>query len=211
MAKVKICGITDPQNLHASIKAGARFVGFVFYPPSPRAVTLDIAASLARMLPTGVRSVGLFVDPDDALLERVINNVPLDMIQLHGKEPPSRVAEIKARYPLELMKAIPVAESADLRPLKSYEATADWILFDAKSAKNDLPGGMGQTFDWKILSGQSFSKPWMLSGGLTIKNVADAIRQLKPDAIDVSSGVERSRGIKDPEKIKAFIQAAKGS
>lgn len=209
MTLVKICGIKDPENLEAALAAGARFIGFVFYPPSPRAVSLDIAATLARDIPTGVRSVGLFVDPDDALLDQVTSLIPLDMIQLHGNESPGRIAEIKARTHMPVMKAIRVTSESDLADIEGYEAAADWLLFDAKPADADLPGGMGESFDWNILAGRSFKKPWMLAGGLNSSNVDKALSILKPDAVDVSSGVESVRGVKDAAKIKAFLKTVK--
>lgn len=207
--QVKICGISEPQTLQAAIDAGARFIGLVFYPPSPRHVSFDTAWTLARMIPTGVRVVGLFVDPDDALLDQMATGIQLDMIQLHGQESPARVAEIKSRYNIPVMKAIRVATADDLEYLDGYEAAADWLLFDAKPENAALPGGTGESFDWSILENRSFKKPWMLSGGLTQDNVAEALSILSPTAVDISSGVESSRGVKDAGKIKAFIQTVK--
>lgn len=206
MVHVKICGIKTPEALTAAIEAGARYIGFVFYPPSPRNIERDTAKELALMMPTGVRSVGLFVDPDDALLVSVLGHVPLDMIQLHGRETAARVEEIKQKFSMPIIKAMSVSCVADVEYAKDYEA-ADWLLFDAKSSDPAMPGGMGHAFDWSILQGMSFVKPWMLSGGLTAENVADALCILKPDAVDVSSGVESARGIKDNLKIRAFIHA----
>lgn len=204
---VKICGLSKPDTLEAAIRAGARFVGFVFYEDSPRYVAPDIAASLAREVPTGVRSVGLFVDPEDAFLEQVLGTVPLDMIQLHGHESPARVAEIKARFQMPVMKAIRVGEAEDLAEISAYEEAADWLLFDTKS--EGALGGTGHAFDWTILKGQIFRKPWMLGGGLNAGNVAGALSILKPAAVDVSSGVESARGVKDAGKIQGFIEAVK--
>ena len=172
-------------------------------------MSFDTAFHLARAVPTGVRSVGLFVDPSDELLEQTLGGIGLDMIQLHGNEPPGRVAEIKSRHNIDVMKAIRVASKDDLRELEGFEAAADWLLFDSRPPKADLPGGTGHSFDWTILADQSFKKPWMLGGGLNIDNVGEALSILKPDAVDVSSGVESARGIKDPDKIKAFIQTVK--
>lgn len=208
--QVKICGLSEPETLRVAIEAGARFIGFVFYPPSPRHVSLDTAFQLARSLPTGVRSVGLFVDPDDHLLDQVLGGgMPMDLVQLHGDESAQRITEIKARYNIPVMKAIRVAAPEDLQGIEDFEAAADWLLFDAKPPKADLPGGTGHSFDWAILAGRTFSKPWMLSGGLSADNVAEALSILKPTAVDVSSGVESQRGIKDADKIKAFIQTVK--
>lgn len=212
MTPVKICGLSTPESLKCAVENGVRYVGLVFYPPSPRAVSFDIAWNLARTVPTGTRSVGLFVDPDDALLERILTGVQLDMIQLHGNETPGRIAEIKEQYQMPVMKAIRVATPNDLTDLPGYEAAADWLLFDAKPQNADLPGGMGKTFDWSILAGREFTKPWMLSGGLNTENMTEALSVLKPNALDVSSGVEGPRrGEKDLNKIKAFLNAAKNA
>jgi phosphoribosylanthranilate isomerase len=220
--QVKICGISEPHTLQAAIEGGARFIGLVFYPPSPRHVSFDTAWTLARMIPTGVRVVGLFVDPDDALLDKIATGIQMDMIQLHGNESAGRVAEIKARYNIPVMKAIRVGSADDLAQLEEFEAAADWLLFDAKVEKKLtpppflrgeeniwLPGGTGESFDWNILAGRTFKKPWMLSGGLTCENIQTALSILNPDAVDVSSGVESARGVKDKDKIKAFIQTVK--
>lgn len=209
MTGVKICGLSQPETLQAAIKAGARFVGFVFYPLSPRYVEFYIAYELARQVPTGVRSVGLFVDPDDAELERTVTGIQLDMIQLHGDESPGRVAEIKARFNMPVIKAIRVAGQGDLNGLEGYEAAADWLLFDSRPRNAALPGGTGESFDWNILAKRSFKKPWMLGGGLNAGNIKEALSILKPDAVDVSSGVESGHGVKDAQKIKTFIQSVK--
>lgn len=207
--EVKICGLSTPETLQAAVDAGARFVGFVFYPPSPRNVNLDTAYELARSVPTGVRTVGLFVDPDNALLDQIVTGVQLDMIQLHGNETPDRVKEIKERYGAQVMKAIRVGSDRDLEGVEAYESVVDWLMFDAKPDGANLPGGMGERFDWNILAGRDFKKPWMLAGGLDADTVQEALAILKPDAVDVSSGVESARGVKDIEKIKAFIEAVK--
>lgn len=209
MTDVKICGLSKPETLAAAINAGARYVGFVFYTPSPRNIAPDTAKELALAVPTGVRNVGLFVDPTDEQLEETLGIVPLDMLQLHGQESPARIAEIKAKFAMPVMKAINIREAADLNTVPAYEAVIDYLLFDSKPEKSTLPGGTGEKFDWTLLAGRTFSKPWMLSGGLTPENVADAIAQLSPTAVDVSSGVESTPGTKDAAKIKAFIEAAK--
>lgn len=203
--QVKICGIKTPDILEAAVSAGARFIGFVFYPPSPRHVGADTAKELSLMLPTGVRSVGLFVDPTDEQLDDVLGIVPLDMIQLHGSESVERVAEIKQKYAMQIIKAFCVSCAADIDAARAYEDVVDWLLFDGKS------GGSGISFDWNLLSNQGFSKPWMLSGGLTPENVVEALSALSPEAVDVSSGVESTRGVKDASKIVDFIEAAKTS
>lgn len=211
MTSVKICGLSEPENLAVAINAGARFVGFVFYPPSPRNVSFDIAWNLARAVPTGVRSVGLFVNPEDEQLERIATGIQLDMIQLHGDETPGRINEIKQRFAMPVIKAIRVHDERDLDDLEGFEAAADWLLFDAKPPNATLPGGTGESFDWNILKGRTFKKPWMLSGGLDSNNVKDALNTLKPNAVDISSGVESAPGVKDAEKIESFIKAVKNN
>jgi phosphoribosylanthranilate isomerase len=208
---VKICGIRTPEALHAAAGAGARAVGFVFYPPSPRALTPDIAADLARMVPTGVRSVGLFVDATDEQIAAVTARVPLDLLQLHGEEAPRRVADIRSRFGIQVMKAIRVATAEDLEPLAAYEGVADWILFDAKPPKSvtALPGGTGIAFDWQLLNHVTVKKPWMLSGGLTAENLREAVSLTGAKMVDVSSGVEERPGVKSVEMIQAFLTAAK--
>jgi len=208
--EVKICGIRTPEALRAAADGGARAVGFVFYPPSPRALTPEVAAHLARMLPTGVRSVGLFVDASDEQIAEVTGRVPLDMLQLHGHETPRRVAEIRGRFGAEVMKAIRVATAADLAPLAEYEAVADWILFDAKPPKHvtSLPGGTGIAFDWQLLQRVKIARPWMLSGGLTAANLAEAVALTGAKMVDVSSGVEDRPGEKSVARIGEFLTVA---
>ncbi len=197
--------------MRAAVEGGARAVGFVFYPPSPRAVTADIAAELARMLPTGTRAVGLFVGARDDQIRAVTARVPLDLLQLHGDEPPRRVAEIKDRFGLRVLKAIRIATAADLGPLPDYETVADWILFDAKAPANvrTLPGGTGMAFDWQLLRGLKVARPWMLSGGLTAQNMAEAVAITGAKMVDVSSGVEDRPGAKSVARIQEFLAAAK--
>lgn len=208
---VKICGIRTPDALRAAVDGGARAIGFVFYPRSPRALAPDIAAYLSRMLPTGVRAVGLFVDASDEQIQAVTARVPLDMLQLHGEESPRRVAEIRGRFGLPVMRAIRVATAADLSVLSAYEAAADWILFDAKPPRGvtSLPGGTGIAFDWRLLDGVKPSRPWMLSGGLNADNLAEAVAATGAKMVDVSSGVEDAPGVKSVERIAAFLAAAK--
>ena len=207
---VKICGISRPDAMAAAVTAGARFIGLNFYPPSPRAVTPQVAAQLARLAPTGVRAVGLFVDADDETLNEVVAHVPLDMLQLHGSETPERVAAVADRFAMPVMKAIRVAEAADLAAAAPYEAVADWLLFDAKPPANvrALPGGNGIPFDWSLLAGRTWSRPWMLSGGLTADNLAEAVAATGAAVVDVSSGVEDRPGHKPPERVRAFLEAA---
>ncbi len=205
---VKICGISIPETLQAAIDEGARFIGLVFYPPSPRHVSFDIAYNLARMIPTGVRTVGLFVDPTDEQLNHICGGIALDMIQLHGDESPERVAEIKNKFGLQIIKAFRINEANDFNLVEDYTA-ADWFLFDAKS--ETAKGGTGHSFDWSLLKDRTFSKPWMLSGGLNEKNITDALNETQPNAIDISSGVESKRGVKDAAKIKDFMDVVKNA
>ena len=206
--EAKICGLSTSEALSAAIRGGARFVGFVFYPASRRNVTPELAAALAGLVPEGVRRVGLFVDPADALLAGVLQRVPLDLLQLHGSESPRRVDEIKARFGKPVMKAISIAGPGDPESAVPYLEVADWLLFDAKPPRGDpraLPGGNGLAFDWQLLGGRTWSKPWMLSGGLTAKNVAEAASTTRARVVDVSSGVEIRPGIKDLGKIADFL------
>ncbi len=206
MKLTKICGIKDVAGLQAAIKGGANFIGFVFYPPSPRSIEIEQAKILSRHVPTGIKIVGLFVNPSDAFLQQVVPIVGLDMIQLHGHESPVRVQEIKGMYGLKVMKAISISDHTDLNLVKEYEAVADWLLFDTKSAEY---GGTGRTFDWNILTDIKLSRPWMLAGGLNVDNVVQALSVLKPNAIDVSSGVEECKGVKSPQKIIEFLTMMK--
>ena len=205
----KICGLSTAEALHAAIRGGARFVGFMFYPASRRNVTPELAAALAGLVPEGVTRVGVFVDPTDALLAGVLDRVRLDLLQLHGSEDPRRVAEIRARLGKPVMKAIPIAGPEDPEAAMPYLEVADWLLFDAKPPRGDpkaLPGGNGLAFDWQLLGGRHWGKPWMLSGGLTAKNVAEAVATTHARAVDVSSGVEIRPGIKDLAKIAEFLE-----
>jgi phosphoribosylanthranilate isomerase len=193
----------------AAAAAGAAYIGFVFFPRSPRAVTPGQAAALARAVPVGIAKVGLVVDAGDDALDSLLAAVPLDMLQLHGQETPARVAAVRARYGLPVMKAVGVATAADLPALDLQARTADQILVDARpSADAALPGGNGLAFDWRLIAGRRWPGPWMLAGGLTPENVADAIRLTGARQVDVSSGVESAPGRKDPARIAAFIRAA---
>ena len=209
--RVKICGLRDVAHLRAAAEAGAAYIGLVFFPKSPRHVTIDEARALALEAPFGMAKVALMVNPSDAELDAVMQAVPLDMIQLHGSETPERVAEVRARAGLPVMKAVGVADAADLERLPAYEAVADQILVDAKAPKGaDLPGGNGLSFDWRLIAGREWAKPWMLAGGLTPDNVAEAIRLTGATQVDVSSGVEAAPGVKDAALIRAFVAAAIG-
>ncbi len=206
---VKYCGLRSADDIVAAANAGARYVGFVFFAKSPRNVTLEEAARLAIEVPEGICKVALTVDADDAFLDALMGQVAIDMLQLHGAETPARVAEIKARYGLPVMKAVGVADASDLPQLDAYMAVADQILVDAKPPTGaDLPGGNGLSFDWRLIAGREWSKPWMLAGGLTPQNVGEAAHMTGARQVDVSSGVEGSPGIKDARLIAAFGQAA---
>jgi phosphoribosylanthranilate isomerase len=205
---VKICGIKTMEALNAACGAGAQFIGFVFYPTSSRFIEPDQAWELVRQVPVGVQSVGLFVNPTDRDLETILGRVPLDMVQLHGDETPQRVDEVRLKTELPVIKALPILGARDVMKATEYEDVADWLLFDAKAPAGQY-GGTGKSFDWSLLAEQKFKKPWMLSGGLNVDNVKDALKILEPTAVDVSSGVESERGVKDPIKIKAFIEAVK--
>ncbi len=206
---VKICGLRDATGVAAAASAGARYVGFVFFPKSRRHLEIPLAAALAADVPYGVCKVALTVNADDAMLDALTQAVPLDMLQLHGSESPARVAQVKTRYGLPVMKAVGVADASDLAQLDAYAGVADQLLVDAKPPKGaDLPGGNGLAFDWRLLAGRVWSGPWMLAGGLTPLNVAEAIARTGARQIDVSSGVERSPGEKDATLIKNFVQAA---
>ncbi|MCG6110860.1 MAG: phosphoribosylanthranilate isomerase [Paracoccus sp.] len=211
LAEVKICGLREPEHVAAAVEAGARFLGFVFFPKSPRAVTPQQAARLVADVPPGVARVGLFVDPSDALLSKVLATGALDVIQLHGHESAARVAEVKALSGLPVMKALGLSGPDDLAQLVDYGVVADMLLVDAKPPKGaDLPGGNGLAFDWRLLVGRRWLRPWMLAGGLTPDNVAEAVRLTGAPVVDVSSGVESAPGVKDVALIRAFVAAAKG-
>lgn len=210
--KTKICGLSTPSSITAAIENGASHIGFVFYPKSPRNVDIETAAYLASFVPDHVQTVGLFVNPDDALLTSVLNEVRLDIIQLHGDETHARTAEIKATFKRPLMKALPVAAAEDLEAAHAYANHVDYFLFDAKPDPSaDLPGGNGLTFDWTVLKNYKSPKPYFLAGGLTPDNVAAAIQTLTPYGVDVSSGVESGAGLKDSAKIASFLHAAKSA
>ena len=211
MIKVKICGLSSPETVQAAVGAGAQFVGFVFFARSPRAVTGAQAAILARGVPAGVAKVGLFVDADDVAIADVLAQAGLDYLQLHGAETPERVGQIRARFGVPVIKAAAIAGSADIDRARTYEAVSDMLLFDAKppQTKDALPGGNGLVFDWTLIAGQTWTRPWMLSGGLDAGNLGEAVRISGAKMIDVSSGVESQPGIKDVVKIRGFVEAAK--
>ncbi len=208
--EAKICGIKDSSALDAAVTGGARFVGLVFYPRSPRYVSPEAAAALAARAPKRITKVGLTIDADDDTIGKILNQVPLDMLQCHGKEEPERIEQLKMRFGLPVMKAVGIAAEEDVARAGRYEDCADWLLFDAKPPEtlpNALPGGNALVFDWNLIAGSDWSKPWMLSGGLNAGNVADAIKVTGARAVDVSSGVEDSPGVKSPERVSAFLNA----
>lgn len=206
----KICGLSTPETLDATIEGGASHVGFVFFPPSPRTLSRDRAAQLAARVPAHVQRVGVFVDPDDALLESAIGAGHLDVLQLH-KTTPARSAAIRARTRLPIWSAVAVRTRADLAQAAGYGGVADRILYDAKTPPGAaLPGGMGVRFDWSLLEGFRHPLPWLLSGGLDPVNLGDAVRRTGATLVDVSSGVESAPGIKDVTKIRAFLEAVRG-
>ncbi len=208
--EAKICGIRDDAAARAAVEGGAAFVGFIFYPPSPRAVAPEVAARIAAGLPPGLGKVAVTVDCDDAALGAILKAYDFDLVQLHGKETPARVAEVRKRFGRPVMKAIPVAAAEDLGRVRDYLPVVDRLLFDAKPPKDmkgALPGGNALSFDWTLLAGKDWPKPWFLSGGLDAVNLGEALRVTRAPAVDVSSGVEDKPGRKNPEKIAAFLQA----
>jgi phosphoribosylanthranilate isomerase len=205
---IKICGITSAAALDSSIEARAEYAGFVFFAPSPRNLDLGDAAALAERAGDRIRRVGLFVDADDRRISDAIAAGYLNVLQLHGEETPERAAQLRSRFGLPVWKAISVANAADVGRAAAYSDAADLVLFDAKTPKGTLPGGMGLSFDWKLLAQSKGPLPWGLAGGLNPDNVAEAIRATGAALVDTSSGVESAPGVKDPEKIAAFCRAA---
>ncbi|MEX0280767.1 MAG: phosphoribosylanthranilate isomerase [Arenibacterium sp.] len=206
--RFKFCGLTEQKDVDAAVAAGAAFVGFVFFPKSPRNLDLEAARDLALAVPPGIAKVGLVVDADDSELERIMRVVPLDMLQLHGRESPERVTEIRARFGVPVMKAVGVAEADDLDAVDRYAKVADQLLLDAKPPKDgELPGGNGLAFDWRLLTGRRWPVPWMLAGGLSSENVAQAVAMTGARQVDVSSGIEDAPGRKSVEMMQAFADA----
>lgn len=206
--EAKICGLSTPETVDAAVRFGANFVGFVTFPKSPRHISTETMKSLGARVPKTVTRVGLFVDPDDALLDEKLATGALDLLQLHGSESPDRVAAIKRRTGKPVMKAIKVASADDLEQgIEAYAGVADRLMFDA--AEGTLPGGNGEPFDWIFLTGRTIALPWFLAGGLTPQNVAEAVRVTGARAVDVSSGVEETRGVKSIDRIRAFLDRVK--
>jgi phosphoribosylanthranilate isomerase len=210
--KAKICGLSSEAAVEAAIDGGAAFVGFVFYPPSPRNVAPERVAALCRLVPAeDVHVCGLFVDADDETIARTLAAAPIDILQFHGSESPERVAQAKRRHKRPVMKSVPIAGPEDVALARRWEGSADMLLFDAKPPRlpQSLPGGNALAFDWKLIAGETWRLPWMLAGGLTADNLEEAVRVTGAAMVDVSSGVERRPGEKDPAKIAEFLAAAK--
>lgn len=209
---VKICGVNDEAAFDASVEAGADMIGLVFFPASPRAVTPARAAALSARHAGGPLRVGLFVDPTDEAIAAVLAALPLDLLQLHGGEDPARCAALRARFGVPVMKAHGIATAEDLAALAAFAPVVDRFLLDARPPPGaSLPGGNAAAFDWRLTAGQAIPRPWLLAGGLTPDNVAAAIRVSGAPGVDVSSGVERARGVKDPALIRGFVAAARGA
>ena len=209
---VKICGLSTRETLDVALDSGADMVGFVFFPPSPRHLQFDVARELGAAVERRATKVALTVDADDATLAGIVEALQPDLLQLHGHETAARLREVKQKFALPVMKAIPVETSADLAALPAYAGVADRILFDARAPREATrPGGLGAVFDWHVLENLDLALPFMVSGGLNAGNVADAARITRAGGVDVSSGVERAAGIKDPDMIRAFIRAARST
>jgi phosphoribosylanthranilate isomerase len=210
--RVKICGLDTPETVASAVEAGAQYLGFVFFEKSPRHVSVSLARDLALQVPVGVAKVALVVNATDADLDRLTGEVPIDMLQLHGSEDLERVKHIRARYGLPVMKAVGVSDPHDIQALDAYGLVSDQVLVDAKAPKGaDLPGGNGLSFDWRLISKRGWNAPWMLAGGLTPENVVQAIQLTGAKQVDVSSGVESAPGVKDPAKMRAFIDAIRAA
>jgi phosphoribosylanthranilate isomerase len=209
---VKICGLSTRETLDVALRSGADMVGFVFFPPSPRHLTLERARELGRVAKGRATKVALTVDADDATFENIIETLRPDILQIHGKETTARVRDIRQKFGLPVMKVLPVESAADLAVLPGYAAVADRILFDAHAPKGATrPGGLGATFDWHVLENLDLKLPFMVSGGLHAGNVAEAIAVTRAGGVDVSSGVESAPGIKDPDLIRNFIRVARAT
>ena len=207
----KICGLSTEAAATAAVAGGAAYLGFVFYPPSPRAVTAERAARVCAGVPEGIARVGLFVDADNDTIAAVLAAAPINLLQFHGGESPERVADAKTRFGRPVMKAVAIAGPEDVIAAARYEEVADLLLFDAKPPRRPdaLPGGNGLAFDWDLIARRTWRRPWMLSGGLTAELLPEAVRISGAAAVDVSSGVERRPGDKDPDKIREFLAVAR--
>jgi phosphoribosylanthranilate isomerase len=209
---VKICGLSTPETLDAALDAGADMVGFVFFPPSPRNISLDTARALSARVKGRAQKAALTVDADDLVLAQIVDALKPDVLQLHGHETPERVTAIKQGFGLPAMKVLAIETTSDLAAIDAYTSVADRLLFDARPPRDATrPGGLGKAFDWHLLENLNLSIPFMLSGGLHAANVAEALRVTHAPGVDVSSGVESAPGVKDPDKIRAFVRAARAS
>ena len=209
---IKICGLRTPEALDVALESGADLVGFVFFPPSPRNLGLEAARTLGSRVQGRAGKVALTVNANDETLRDIVGALKPDMLQLHGTETPERVAVVRSKFGLPVMKALPIAERADLSPVRLYAKVADRLLFDARAPEAATrPGGLGKAFDWTLLAGLDIGVPFMLSGGLDAGNVTEALAITRASGVDVSSGVERAPGVKDPDKIRAFIRAARAA
>lgn len=210
---VKICGLRDSAQVRGAVEAGARYLGFNFFACSPRSVSVEQASALAADVPAGVARVALVVNEDDAGLDRIVRSGCADILQLHGSESPARVSEVRTRFGLPVMKAIGIAQASDLHQIDVYSEVADLLLIDAKAPKDAvLPGGNGLSFDWTLIQRRKYwTKPWMLAGGLTPDNVAEAVARTGAQVVDVASGVETAPGVKDDTLMRAFMEATRGA
>jgi len=208
---VKICGLSEARHIRAASQSGARYLGFVFFQKSPRNISISQARNLMVDVPDGICKVALTVNASDDFLGDLMDILPIDMLQLHGNEPVERVAELRARFGLPVMKAVGVSDESDLAALDEYARVSDQLLVDAKPPKtSELPGGNGLSFDWRLIANRRWPVPWMLAGGLTPENMAEAVRLTGANQVDVSSGVESAPGVKDTKRIEAFLKAAQG-
>ncbi len=207
---VKICGLKSPEAVDAALDCGADMVGFVFFAPSPRNVAFDTARALGQRVRGRALKVALSVDASDTLLTQIMESLAPDLLQLHGRESPEQVRAVRQRFGLPVMKALPIEEETDLSAIRAYEHQADRLIFDARAPRDaSRPGGLGRSFDWNLLRDVETAVPFMLSGGLDAGNVAEALRITRAPGVDVSSGIERAPGEKDPERIRAFVAAAR--
>ena len=210
MTQAKICGLSTPETVRAALDGGAAFIGFMFFDASPRNIAPDAAGRLAAAVRSRAKTVAVTVDADDAALDRIVLHLAPDLIQLHGKETPARARQIAQRTGAGVIKVLSVSESRDLDAARDFESVVDHLMFDAKPPKDaSRPGGLGASFDWDILTGRRFERPWFLAGGLDPWNVGEAISLTRAPLVDVSSGVERGAGLKDPALISAFLDAVR--
>jgi phosphoribosylanthranilate isomerase len=210
MAQSKICGLSTPEAVARALEGGAAYIGFIFFPKSPRNITADAAARLAHPARNKAKVVAVTVDASDSDLDTIVRTLKPDLIQLHGRETPSRAADVRARTGVGVVRAISVSSASDIDAAAVFDGAADHLMFDAKAPTDaELPGGNGAAFDWTLLHGRRFSRPWFLAGGLDPWNVEDAVRASGAPLVDVSSGVERGPGLKDPDLISAFLNAVR--